>query len=152
MGNIFAVILAAVVAGCFVQIMFLTSKVKEYVKANKGIITLNVLQEFMKIMGQDINTSQKVSKLNQVLIDGYSLEYSSIVMFDGTSYGVKTSNVDPSLWEYLNQLHTEQEFIESISTASIKYLKTDNDNTVLSYPSAERKGNKISYVFPIIYR
>jgi len=129
-------------------IVKITKKNEEFEKANKSIEALNVLQDFMKVMGQDINTSQKVSKLNDILIQGYNLQFSSIVTFDGVGYGVKTSNVPAEQWEYLTELHTDSEFAESISTANIKYLKSENEQT-LKYSSAIQRQIKSAMFFPL---
>lgn len=146
---ILVIILILIVLVCFMQILSLAKKVKEYIQANKGITTLNVLQEFMKVMGQDINTSQKINKLNEILIKGYDLEYSSIVMFDGVTYAVKASNVATEKWDYLSMLHTEQEFIESISTTEPKTLKAENEESTLKYSSAIQRNIKNAKFFPL---
>lgn len=146
---ILVIILVLVILACFVRNISLIKKIKLYIKANKGVETLNVLQQFMKVMGQDINTSRKINRLNEILYQGYNIQFSSIVVFDGVSYIVKASNVPANEWEYLSTLHNDTEFSESIATANIKYLKTDSENSSLKYSSAMQRNIKSAMFFPL---
>jgi len=147
--NILVIILVLVIIACVVRNVSLIKKVKLYIQANKGVATLNVLQEFMKVMGQDINASRKINKLNEILFQGYDIQFSSIVVFDGVSYIVKASNVPSNEWEYLSTLHNDPEFSESIATANTKYLKTDSDNPSLKYSTAIQRNIKSAMFFPL---
>lgn len=147
--DILVVILSLAVLICIIFNVKLNKHAQEGIKAKKEVETLSVLQKFSEAIGQDINVSQKTSKLNYTLIDGFDLQYSSIVTFDGQEYVVKASNIDPNTWDFLSILNTEEEFVESISKMESKYLKVDSETETLKYTSAIQRNIKSAMFLPL---
>ena len=78
---------------------------------------------FYKILwvqfGESSSVDEKIVKINEILIEEYAIKYSTIVVFDGTEYVVKASNVDKKHWDTLRNLQNEDIFKDSITTAKI---------------------------------
>ena len=54
-----------------------------------------------------MSVDEKIVKINDILIEQYSIKYSTIVVFDGTEYVVKASNVDKKHWDTLRNLQND---------------------------------------------
>ena len=74
--------------------MSIHKKIQKFSNINQKINNLNVLQEFMNTIGEYSTVDSKIKKINEILIDKYDIKYSTIVVFDGTEYTIKASNVD----------------------------------------------------------
>ena len=90
------------------------------------IINLNVLQDFMNTLGDVTSVEEKFRKINDILIEKYNIKYSTIVVYNGTEYVIKASNVAEKHWDTLKNLHTEEIFkvsqcLESTFVAFITY-------------------------------
>ena len=85
-------------------------KIETYSNLNQRITSLNVLQDFMKTLGETTSIKEKLENINDILISKYSIKYSTIVVFDGAEYVVKASNVDTKHWETLKNLQNDPGF------------------------------------------
>jgi len=124
-------------------------KVETFNNINQKITGLNVLQVFMDILSEDISADEKMQRLNQVLLEKYEINYSTIVIFDGTKYVVKTSNVSGKHWGFLSNLSEEEIFKESIAYANSKYITTKESNEKLPYLKTELERAKSAMFFPL---
>ena len=110
---------------------------------------LRVLQDFMKIVGQEDSVDDKLRMINDIVIEKYNIKYSTIVVFDGAEYVVKASNVDKKHYEVLSNLHTEEIFQDSVATATPKYITIDDENEKLPYQKTEMGRAKSAMFFPL---
>ena len=94
-------------------------KIETYSNLNQRITSLNVLQEFMRTLGETSSIQEKLENINDILISKYSIKYSTIVVFNGAEYVVRASNVDKKHWDALKNLQNDPVFGDSIKTATI---------------------------------
>jgi len=124
-------------------------KIEAFNNINQKINNLSVLQDFMSIAGLEASVDDKLKKINEIVIEKYDIKYSTIVVFNGAEYVVKTSNVDPKHYDALSNLHTEELFQDSVITATPKYITIDNENEKLPYQKVEMGRAKSAMFFPL---
>ena len=124
-------------------------KIETYSNLNQRITSLNVLQEFMKTLGENSSVQEKLENVNDILISKYSIKYSTIVVFNGAEYLVRASNVDKKHWDALKNLQNDPVFGDSIKTATPKYVTVDNENEKLPYQKMEFGRAKCAMFFPL---
>ena len=127
----------------------LYKRIQVFQNQNKRFTSLNILQDFMKITGSDLSVEKKIKAINGVITYKYQIKYSTIVVFDGTNYVIKASNVNSSHWKRLSELHELDIFKDSISTASPKYLTVNSDKEKLPYQENEFDRAKSAIFFPL---
>ena len=127
----------------------INKKVEAFNNLSQQINNLTVLQEFMKIAGEEESVDAKINKINDIVIEQYDIKYSTIVVFDGAEYVIKASNVDSIHHETLTNLHNEEIFQDSVSTATPKYITIDNENEKLPYQKIEMGRAKSAMFFPL---
>ena len=125
------------------------TKIQTYHNINQRITNLNILQDFINIIGNDLSVDKKIKAINDVIIEKYEIKYSTIVVFDGTDYVVKASNVSEKHWETLRRLHEVEIFKDSIETYTPKYITVNNDNEKLPYQETEFGRAKSAIFFPL---
>lgn len=122
---------------------------KKLKSTNQRVISLNVLQDFIEIIGNIATDSrEKMSEINNALIERYEIKYSTIVMFDGEKYKVEASNVSEKHFKTFEQLHSQDIFADSIRNATPKYI-TVNQGEKLPYLEMEFERAKSAIFFPI---
>lgn len=124
-------------------------KIDTFSNLNQRVTSLNVLQEFMNTLGETSSIKEKLESINDILINKYSIKYSTIVVFDGAEYVIRTSNVDKKHWEALRNLQNDPVFGDSIRTATPKYVTVDNENEKLPYQKMEFGRAKCAIFFPL---
>ena len=127
------VVLIGIISILIVYNVNIKKKLTTFSSVTSKINKLNALQDFMNITGEDLPVDEKIQKINNVLIDKFEIKYSSIVVFDGAEYVLKASNTDQKYWKNLTNLHTEEIFKDSISTATPKYITIDSEDEKLPY-------------------
>ena len=147
----FIVIGVLVVAICILVVynLQIQKKIEAFNNINERINNLSILQEFMKIAGQEESVEDKLAKINEIVIEKYDIKYSTIVVFNGAEFVVKTSNVDNLHHETLANLHQEEIFQDSIASATPKYITIDNENEKLPYQKVEMGRAKSAMFFPL---
>ena len=125
------------------------TRLKKFSNVKEHIQSLNIVQEFMNIVGEDISVDEKLKKINEVLIKRYDVKYSSIIVFNGAEYVIKATNVDEKHWETLKNLHTEEIFKDSITAATPKYISVDKPGERLPYQKMEFERAKSAMFFPL---
>ena len=121
----FIIVILILILSIVILIMYNTSlgkKIKEYSNTNQKINNLNVLQDLISAIGEEDTVEQKINKINSILIERYEIKYSTIVLYDGSEYVIKASNVDKKHWDVLKNLHNEEIFRDSIERGSSKYI------------------------------
>ena len=129
---IIIIALAIVVGILIIYNSSISKKVKSLNNTREMVANLQVLQDFMDIIGRDIPVDNKIELINNILIEKYHIKYSTIVVFNGAEYILKASNVDERFWDVLKNLHTDEMFQDSISTATPKYVTINNPHEKLT--------------------
>lgn len=127
----------------------LRTRIQSFNNQSKRLTNLNILQDFMRITGNDYSVDKKIQSINDILIEKYQIKYSTIVVFDGTDYVIKASNVNKNHWDTLSKLHEVDIFKDSIDTASPKYITINNDDEKLPYQEKEFDRSKSAIFFPL---
>ena len=129
--------------------LHIQKKIEAFNNINQKIGNLSVLQDFMKVAGEEDSVEAKLNKINEIVIEKYDIKYSTIVVFDGAEYVIKATNVDKLHHETLTNLHTEEIFQDSVATATPKYITIDNEKEKLPYQKVEMGRAKSAMFFPL---
>jgi len=143
------IFLIIIITALIVYNVSLYKKIQGFKIQNNRFINLNVIQEFMNVTGSDLSVDKKIQKINDIIIEKYKVKYSTIVIFDGTDYVVKASNVNQKHWENLRKLHEKEIFKDSIDSASPKYITINRENEKLPYQENEFDRAKSAIFFPL---
>ena len=142
-------ILLIVLVGLVVYNLSLGKKIKKYNNINDTIKGLNIVQDFMDTLGEATSVDDKLKKINEILLERYSIKYSTIVVFNGAEYVIKATNVDEKHWDTLKNLHKEEIFKDSITSTQIKYITNENENEKLPYQKMEFARAKSAIFLPL---
>ena len=145
----FIVLLVIIVIILMIYNYSIHKKVDTYSNLNQRVTSLNVLQDFMNTLGNNLTIDEKLESINDILINKYSIKYSTIVVFNGAEYVIKASNVDKKHWHTLKNLQNDPVFADSIKSATPKYITVDNDNEKLPYQKMEFGRAKCAMFFPL---
>ena len=143
------VILVLIVLGLVIYNVTIHKKIQKFRNMNQRITNLYVVQDFMNAIGETSTVEDKIKKINDILIERYEIKYSTIVVFDGTEYQVKASNVDSKHWDSLRSLQKLDMFKDSIESATPKYVTVNNENERLPYQQMEFGRAKSAIFFPL---
>jgi len=124
-------------------------RIEELKNMDQKIANLTILQDFMNIAGSDLSVDEKIKSINNVIIEKYEVKYSTIVIFDGTDYIIKATNVNEKHWEVLSSLQEVDIFKDSISTGSPKYITVNNKDERLPYQQKELARAQSAIFFPL---
>ena len=142
-------VLLIVIVVLIVYNIHIQKKIDTYNNINQQISNLSVLQDFMKVAGEEDSVDAKLNKINEIVIEQYDIKYSTIVVFDGAEYVIKATNVDKLHHETLTNLHNEEIFQDSVATATPKYITIENENEKLPYQKVEMGRAKSAMFFPL---
>ena len=145
----FIILLVIIVIVLMIYNYSIHKKIDKYSNLNQRVTSLNVLQDFMNTIGNDLSIDEKLEGINDILINKYSIKYSTIVVFDGAEYVIKASNVDKKHWHTLRNLQNDPVFADSIKSATPKYITVDNENEKLPYQKMEFGRAKCAMFFPL---
>ncbi len=143
------IILVFIIIALLVYNIVINKKIKTFKDINQKVTSLNVLQDFMSTVGDTMTVDEKIVRINEILIEQYAIKYSTIVMFNGTEYVIKASNVDRKHWETLRNLQNEEIFKDSITTAKPKYVTVNKEEERLPYQKMEFGRAKSAMFFPL---
>ncbi len=143
------VVLVIIVIALLLYNIIISKRIKNFKDINQKVTSLNVLQDFMSTIGEEQSVDDKVKKINDILIEQYAIKYSTIVVFDGSEYVVKASNVDQKHWDTLRNLQNEEIFKDSITTAKPKYVTVNKEEERLPYQKMEFGRAKSAMFFPL---
>lgn len=146
---IVVIILVLAITALVIYNLSLYKRIQAFKTQSTRITNLNVLQDFMNIIGSDISVDKKIKSINNVLIEKYQIKYSTIVIFDGTDYVIKASNVAANHWNTLRRLHEVDIFKDSISSTSPKYITVNSEKEKLPYQEKEFDRAKSALFFPL---
>lgn len=148
---IIAVILILVVIIILLMVynMSIHKKIANFNNLNQKVTNLNILQDFMDTISKTSSVEEKIEQINNIIIERYQIKYSTIVVYDGTKYVVRASNVDQKHWEALSDLQSEDIFKESIQTSIPKYVTVEAEGERLPYQKMEFARAKCAMFFPL---
>ena len=146
---ILVLILAAICIGLIIYNINIHKKIQQFNNLNRQANNLRVLQDFLSTIGECSSVDEKITKINEIIIEKYEIKYSTIVVFDGAEYQVKASNVDPKHWDTLKRLQDVPIFKDSVATATPKYVTVNNESERLPYQEMEFGRAKSAVFFPI---
>ena len=145
----FIILLFGIAIALVVYNINLRKKLQILDNTNQKVTSLNVLQDFMNTISEQITADEKIKKINEILIDRYQIKYSTIVIYNGAEYEIKASNVEEKHWDTLKNLQSEKVFIDSIQTATTKYITVNEENEKLPYLKMEYARAKSAMFFPL---
>lgn len=146
---VFIILLLGIAIALVVYNINLKKKLEMLNNTNQKVTSLNVLQDFMNTISEQITADEKISKINEILIERYKIKYSTIVVYNGAEYEIKASNVEKKHWDTLKNLQSEKIFIDSIQTATTKYITVNGENEKLPYLKMEYARAKSAMFFPL---
>ena len=129
--------------------MMIHKKIDTYNNINNQIVGLNVLQDFMNTISEESSTSNKLNKINEILINRYDIKYSTIVVYNGAEFEIVASNVDKKHYDALKNLQNEEVFRDSIESTIPKYITVNGENERLPYQKLEFERAKSAMFFPL---
>lgn len=142
-------LLVMVIVVLIIYNVHIQKKIEAFNNLNDRINNLSVLQDFMKVAGEEDSVENKLKRINDIIIDKYDIKYSTIVVFNGAEYVIKATNVDAKHHSTLVNLHNEEIFQDSVATATPKYITVENDNEKLPYQKSEMGRAKSAMFFPL---
>lgn len=143
------VILVFIIAILTIYNMSINRKIQDLKNISQKVTNLNIIQDFMNIAGSDIDVDDKIKEINNVIIEKYETKYSTIVIFDGTDYIIKATNVDQKHWDTLSNLQDLDIFKDSVATTNPKYITVNNEKERLPYQKQELARAKSAIFFPL---
>ena len=143
------VVLVLIITVLTIYNMSMNKKIQNFKNINQKVVSLRVIQDFMNIVGNNMNVDEKIKAINDVILEKYEPKYSTIVIFDGTDYKIKATNVDKKHWEALTNLHDVEIFKDSITTTNPKYITVNNEKEMLPYQKQEFGRAKSAIFFPL---
>ena len=143
------VVLIIVVIGLIIYNLNINKKVKVLSNTSQKINSLNVLQDFMNIVGSDSTVEVKLQEINKKLREKFNIKYSTIVVFDGAEYVIKATNVSERHWDTMKNLQSLEIFKESIMRGAPQYMTVENDSESLPYQTTEIGRAKSAIFFPL---
>lgn len=142
-------ILVAVIVMLLIYNIMIHKKIQQFNNLNRQANNLRVLQDFLSTIGECSSVDEKITKINDILIEKYEIKYSTIVVYDGAEYQVKASNVDPKHWDTLKKLQEVPIFKDSVATATPKYVTVNSEGERLPYQEMEFGRAKSAIFFPV---
>ena len=143
------VLLVSIIIGLIVYNTVVYKKVQNFKNLNEKLSGYQILKDFMDTIGETMPVDEKIKKINDIIIEGYKIKYSTIVVFNGNTYEIKATNVQEKHWDVLSNLHNEEIFKDSISTATPKYVTVNSENERLPYQKIEFGRAKSALFFPL---
>ena len=146
---IVTVILVLIIAIFIIWNMSLHKKIENLDNIHQKVVNLNIIQDFINIAGNNMTVDNKIKAINDIIIEKYEIKYSTIVLFDGTDYLIKATNVDSKHWDVLTTMHELDIFKDSILTTNPKYITVNNEKERLPYQKQEFGRAKSAIFFPL---
>lgn len=146
---IIIIVLVGIIIGLIIYNLSVYKRVKSFSNMNDRLSNLSVLQDFLDTIGKDSSVDNKLEIINNILIEKFSIKYSTMVVFNGAEYEIKATNVDERHWDAMKNLHTQEMFKDSIETATPKYVTVNGPNEKLVYQKSEMGRAKSAMFFPL---
>lgn len=146
---ILVIILIIIVLILILYNLYIKKNFKVVEKSRKRLDDLSVLNDLVKITASLKPVNSKLRNINDVLIQKFNIDYSSIVIFDGKKFIAKATNLEKNNISLIEKIYTNQIFSESIQTKEAKYITVENPTDNLEYLTEERARAKTAVFFPL---
>lgn len=144
---IFLVVVIVALAGY----MLLLIKKNNYYKMLMGnFAAMAIMQRMFELMSSNIPADKKVEELNNIIIEAFGSNYSTISMFDGREYEVKATNVEQMYIANIQALSETEDFKNNSVRNVSKYLVSAGGRN-LSYTTAAERNIRSAMFSPIYY-
>ena len=143
------IILVFIIAVLTIYNMSIHKKIQDFQNLHQKVTNLNIIQDFINIAGNNMTVDDKIKAMNEVIVEKYEVKYSTIVLFNGSDYEIKTTNVDSKHWDVLSTLHELDIFKDSIATTNPKYITVNGEKERLPYQKQEFGRAKSAIFFPL---
>lgn len=130
--------------------IFLIKRNKYYSVAIGNMSGMVIMQRMFELMASTIPASKKIEELNNIIIEVFNSKSSTISIFDGTSYEIKATNVEPMYIDSIKALAEENDFKNNSTQNVSKYLVAAGGR-LLGYKSAMERKIRSAMFSPIYY-
>ena len=127
---VFVVILIIIVLLLILYNLYVKRNFKTVEKSRKRLDDLSVLNDLIKVIASLKSVDEKISKINEILIQKFQIDYSSVVIFDGKSFVAQATNVSKRSKVLIEKVYANPIFAESIQTKEAKYITVDRKSVV----------------------
>lgn len=137
------VVLGIIIALCF-------RKLKYDKMALGNMSAMLIMQRMFELMAANIPASKKIEELNKIIMEVFASKYSTICLYDGTSYELKATNVEAPYGTAIQTIAEDSIFANNAAQNISKYMVTTG-NRMLAYKSAMERRIKSAMFSPIYY-
>ncbi|MGE5328122.1 MAG: GGDEF domain-containing protein [Deltaproteobacteria bacterium] len=120
-------------------VFVLLRKLEIFQKLKKNYAAVVVLQKIMEVLGKQITATEKLEKINNILVEENDVMYSTVVSSDGGKHNVLISNTGPDYYQVFEELLEYPVFKNNALKNVPKYITSEYGN-YLKYPSAFERG------------
>ncbi len=146
---VFVVILIIIVLLLILYNLYVKRNFKTVEKSRKRLDDLSVLNDLIKVTASLKSVDEKISKINEILIQKFKIDYSSVVIFDGKSFVAQATNVSKRSKALIEKVYVNPIFAESIQTKEAKYITVENPTDTLAYLTEEKSRAKTAIFYPL---
>lgn len=144
------IFLVVVIIGLAIYALLLMKKNNYYKVAMGNIAAMAIMQRMFELMSANIPASKKVEELNNIIIEAFGSDYSTISLYDGKEYEVKATNVEKMYIPNIQALAETTDFKTNSTRNISKYLVSAGGRN-LSYTTAAERNIKSAMFSPIYY-
>lgn len=146
---IFIIILIIIVLLLILYNLYVKRNFKTVEKSRKRLDDLSVLNDLVKITASLKSVNEKLVNINNILIEKFNIDYSSIIIFDGKRFTVKATNLDKKSIASIEKVYSHPIFADAIQTKEAKYITVENPTDNLEYLTEEKERVKTAIFYPL---
>ena len=146
---IFIIILIIIVLLLILYNLYVKRNFKTVEKSRKRLDDLSVLNELVKITASLKPVNDKLVNINNILIEKFNIDYSSIIIFDGKRFVAKATNLDKKNIASIEKVYAHPVFADAIQTKEAKYITVENPTDNLEYLTEEKERVKTAIFYPL---
>ena len=146
---IFIIILIIIVLLLILYNLYVKRNFKTVEKSRKRLDDLSVLNELVKITASLKPVNDKLVNINNILIEKFNIDYSSIIIFDGKRFVAKATNLDKKNIASIEKVYSHPIFADAIQTKEAKYITVENPTDNLEYLTEEKERVKTAIFYPL---
>lgn len=152
--NILLIILlfTVIVLGIVVFVIYKAykNKMDYYSVISNNLESMNIVQKMFELTTSSVTADEKILALNNIILEAYGAKYSTISLYDGNTYEIRTTNVEKEYKDSIAKIAEENEFKANATKNVSKYLTTSAAKT-LSYRSAVERNIRSAMFSPIYH-
>jgi len=148
--EIIIILLAIFLILTIIFVLVLLNKIKYYKLAMGNMSAMVIMQRMFEILSSAIPANTKLEELNNIILEAFDSNYSTIVLFDGNEYEVKASNVEAMYLDVIKNIAETEDFKSNANQNISKYLVATGPR-FLGYKTAIERNIKSAMFSPIYY-